>query len=220
MLVGGRYRAVQTALAGISAEGSVEHQGDGFRLTAPAGATALQRALATEAGRVAPRKLVDAPLVRMCTTQIADSLQERGLSTPRLAERAALFALFGTMALWVFGWVRFAAGVANGQPVGFLLATQVVMWIVWLMMIYLHGSLPERAGRTLADGLMQPGRSGVLLVGAPVAVSVALHGDLGAADPLLARQVAAPQSGGGDSGSSGGGGDSGGCGGGCGGCGG
>jgi uncharacterized protein (TIGR04222 family) len=155
-LNGGERLAVYTALGGLRAAGAVDiTTGRALVQSAgmPAGATPLDAAIYNAAGRRARvRDLSTEQWVIAALAQLRDGLITAGL-VPGPAQRRTLrlWAAAG-VGLILIGVARLLAGVANGRPVGWLIASLVA---VVLLTVFLTRSVPRRtrAGTAAVDRL-------------------------------------------------------------------
>lgn len=141
----GERLAGYTALAGLRAASAIG-AGASRKLTQagplPAGATRLDAAVYQAAGRgLRAGALAGEPGVRAAMAQLRQELEAAGLLTTAGQRRAVrLWALAGA-ALTVLGVLRVIAGIDNGRPVGFLVASIVP---VVILSLFLRGRAPTR----------------------------------------------------------------------------
>lgn len=237
-LIGGRRRAVATAVAGLHADGAIETFAR-RRLRVTAAPKTMRTPLdiavhdAIGSGRAdTARTLQTADDVMRALDGIRDGLVRDGLAPgPRELSRSRLAVLLPAALLCV-GLARLVAGAANGRPVGFLVA---IMFALGMAIVVMLANAPKalRSGTSAVKaararyGHLNPSMSPAWQTyGAPgAALGVALFGmtALTSIDPQFAaasglRSHLATSSA--NSGSPGGDGGGGGCGGGGGGCGG
>jgi uncharacterized protein (TIGR04222 family) len=134
----GRDRlAVYTSLGGLRAADAIGTGDDRtLRPTGPlpAGGTALDTAVYNAAGRRIPAKdVVSDQWVVAALADLSADLESRGLATTRSQRlRARLWVLPG-LALIAVGLARWAAGSANGKPVGYLILAVLVACVVTIV---------------------------------------------------------------------------------------
>jgi uncharacterized protein (TIGR04222 family) len=239
-LLGGRWRAAYSSLAGLRAAGAVGVGNDRTLIVTgpiPAGSNRLDLAVFNAAQRgVRARDLAKDTQVESAMAEIVDNAERAGWlpdSTRLTRARIGAYLLLGLSA---FGVVRVIAGIANGRSVGFLIALCIITLASGLLLL----RVPRltRAGRRAVQEIrtrnlhlapaQAPSWTTYGMAGA--AMGVALYGTtaLWAADPAFAaeaglKRMLMPTAGGGSNGttpSCSGGGGGGSCGGGGGGCGG
>ncbi|WP_306209338.1 TIGR04222 domain-containing membrane protein [Actinoplanes sp. RD1] len=129
-LNGGDRLAVYAALSGLRSAGAVTAV-SGRRLAQsgplPAGVTPLDTAIHHAAGNhERARDLLTDQHVRSALDQLRAGLERQGLAVSADTIRTARLWALPMLALLVIGIARFAAGVANGKPVGFLVTALVI----------------------------------------------------------------------------------------------
>jgi uncharacterized protein (TIGR04222 family) len=201
--------AVYTALGGLRAAGAIG-SGPDKTLTQggplPSGVTPLDTAVYNAAGRrIRARDVNDDQWVVAAIDQLRAGLEASGLATTAGQRRTARLWGIAGGALVVLGIVRFAAGVANDKPVGFLVVAIAAAVIVTIVLVSKSSATATRAAvkgvgrlRTSRDYL-SPGQSpSYATYGASgAAMSVALFGtgSLYAMDPDFAGGVGIQQAG-------------------------
>ncbi|MET8372328.1 TIGR04222 domain-containing membrane protein [Micromonospora profundi] len=200
-LNGGPGLAVHAALGGLRGSGAIGVGPDRRLLTtgpAPTGLTPLDQAIHWAAHqRSRARDLGQDQRVRTALDQLRTGLEERGL-LPTAARRATARRWVRILAvLLVLGVVRLAAGLFNGRPVGYLVATLFGV----LVAVLLLWRIPQttRAGRAALRDLrrqhthLAPGSAPAYATygAAGAAMGVALYGaaSLWAIDPGFAEQA-------------------------------
>jgi uncharacterized protein (TIGR04222 family) len=237
-LNGGADLALTAALSAMHRSGTIGTAGRGVVVATSrpdARADELERAVHHAAATAVPRgRLSAAGAVASALHRIEQRLVAAGLLLS--AERRARIRLVGGWVLVVaaLGVVRIVAGVANGRPVGFLIALVLALLVVGLLLV-VRVPRRTRAGDALLRRLaadhhllapsMRPDWEVYGPAGAALSIGVFGVSALWAADPALATELAAQRAasqsagftGGGDSGGGDSGGGDGGGGGGCGG---
>jgi uncharacterized protein (TIGR04222 family) len=216
-LNGGPKLAVYAALGGLRNAGAIGLGQDGMLVQSgslPVGSTALDQAVYNAAAnRVRPRALAAQPWVATALTDLREQLERDGLALTAEQRRAARLGPLLLLALLAVGLLRFYAGLSNGRPVGFLIASLFALGIVALVLFF---RVPRRtrAGRAALDKLRKENRylspdhypSYATYGAAGAALGIALFGtaSLYAMDPAFASgaEVQRHLAGGGDGGAS------------------
>jgi uncharacterized protein (TIGR04222 family) len=239
-LIGGRRRAVATAVAGLHVDGAIETFSR--RLCATAAPETMRTPLdiavhdAISSARAnTARTLETADDVRRALDGIRDGLVRDGLAPgPRELSRSRLAALL-PVALLCVGLARLVAGAANGRPVGVLVVIMFALGMAIVVMLanaqkaLRSGTSAVKAARARYGHLAPSMSPAWQTYGAPgAALGVALFGmaALTSIDPQFAAasglrshfatssaSSGSPGGGGGGGGCGGGGGGGGGCGG-------
>jgi uncharacterized protein (TIGR04222 family) len=236
MLTDGRSRAVYACLAGLRAAGAVGvGQLRQLQVTgpAPAGLSRLDHAVYEAAAKRVQVSGVSADAgVRSALDDLQDGLVRAGWVLDPTQRASARLGGWLVLALAGFGLSRLIAGIANGNPVGFLVLLILLTAAVGVVLLVVprrsaagkRAIARARTAHAYLDPSQSPSWTTYGMAGA--ATSVALFGTsaLWAADPAFAEEAGIEEearrssysdSGGGDGGDGGGG-----CGGGGGGCGG
>jgi uncharacterized protein (TIGR04222 family) len=151
----GRDRlAVYTSLGGLRAADAIGTGDDRtLRPTGPlpAGGTALDTAVYNAAGRRIPAKDVAGDQwVVAALAELRSDLESRGLATTRSQRLQARVWVLAGLALIGVGIARWAAGSANGKPIGFLIVAVLVACVATIVI----GVKSERTTtRAAADGI-------------------------------------------------------------------
>jgi uncharacterized protein (TIGR04222 family) len=206
----GRDRlAVYTSLGGLRAADAIGTGDDKtLRQTGPlpAGGSALDTAVYNAAGRRIPAKeVVTDQWVVAALADLRADLESRGLATTRSQRLGARLWVLPGLALIGVGIARWAAGSANGKPIGFLIAAVLVACVVTIVI----GIKSERTTtRAAADGIarlrydnkyLSPRQSPAYATYGPsgAALGVALFGaaSLYEMDPAFAAEAEIQQAG-------------------------
>ncbi|GAA3985718.1 hypothetical protein GCM10023085_79860 [Actinomadura viridis] len=237
LLDGGAGRVIATAVAALRADGAVEAQGGGLRVTVTdtdrTARTPLDEAVhgaLAERKSVPPKELPGLPQVRQAIDDLERALVRDGLMLSAGRHRARRLAVLPLVLLELVGIARLIAGLGSGQPVLFLVIALIVLGLVNITLLVDAERCTAAGKRVVADASrryrhLNPSQSPAWATyGAPGMVfGVALFGTaaLVSMDPAFAEesQIHSQFDGGGGGGDGGGGCGGGGCGG-CGGCGG
>lgn len=201
-LNGGGKLAIYAAIAELRAAGGIGVAPRSHRLVAlkspPAAASDLARAVHAAVSTPIPvRKVRRDPGVRAVLKDLRDGLVRASLAIGPIQHRLARLATMALFVLLGLGFARLIAGLANGKPVGFLIVSLFVVFIVCLL-------LRRVPYRTLASGPalkalrreflhLAPAQSPAHATygAASAAMGVALYGTaaLWALDPMFAERA-------------------------------
>src|SRR4051794_35123370 len=148
-LAGRDKLAVYTALGGLRAAGSIGTGPDRTLLQTgplPSGVTPLETAVYQAAGmRLPAREVTGEPWVAAALAQLRDDLEARGLATTADQRRTMRRWLIPGAALVVLGVVRLVAGVSSGHPVGFLVPSIVLAFVLTVLIGTKASAVPTAA---------------------------------------------------------------------------